>query len=305
MPVSRQRAPHRCRTERELSALARLIDDSSLDLAPPDPPRLVRVTGRRAHPSQAEVALLPLAAGQHPTDLLLGFTAPRGWAAVGVISTAHQHATDRPHASAVPVRLTFLLDRSGCSVTLLTPLEPASAKMGARRELTSHPEGQLADVCHRVLGLATPPPAEHPAEWLTRRWLDRILTEAVARPGRPGTWAEAVALHPLVGPGAPPTPAGLAQLTSGALSNLGWDGLRLLAARGADEQAPLVGPEVAAWMDAGCFARWLLAAELPEHLLLGELGALLPPVVVEAIGSAIRPPPLPSRAPEPPEPPYD
>jgi hypothetical protein len=301
MPVSHRRAPHGCRTERHLRALARLIDDSSLHLVPSDPPRLVRVTGRGPHPSQAEVALLPLAPGQHPTDVLLGFTAPATWAAVGVISSAHQHASDQPHVSAVPVRLTFLLDRSGCSVTLLSPLEPVSAKVGGRRELTSHPEGQLADICHRVLGLATAPPTEHPAEWLTRRWLDRILTEAVAKPGRPGTWAEAVALHPLVGPGAAPTPGGLAQLTSSALSTLGWDGLRLLATRGADAQSPLVGPEVAAWMDAGCFARWLLAAELPEHLVLGELGALLPPAVVQAIGSAIRPPPLPPGPPEPPD----
>lgn len=292
-----------CRRRREpedgLNILAELIDDASIDLGVRERPLLARVTGptRRLH--ESDIALLPLDGVEHPTDVLVGYTAPPEWRAVGIVSSAEQHAAMDVAASAMPVRMTFLVERAGRSIALLTPSGPADDDRRGRRAVAGVAEGELVDVCRRVLGLPTSPPSRQPDAWLTLRWLDRLLVQAVAAPRRVGTWASAAALHPLVGPNATPSPPQVAELTATVSDAFGWEQLRQLAAEGAGGPSPAIEPALAAWMDAGCFARWLLGAELPVELLIEELEALLRPTVLEAVRSA-----LPSSSPSPPrEPP--
>lgn len=277
------------RSTPELSTLAVQIDDAFSDLTADEPAHLLRVVTRTATDEGVELGLLPLEPGQHPADVMAGFTAPPNWHAVGVVTTGRsreiQAGKEPPVANSEPrpIRLTFLLDRLGDAITLVTPLGSAA---DARRELHEPPDGMLADACRRVLRLATAPPSDSPDLWLTMRWLDQLLAAAAAEPGAVTTWSAAVALHPLAPPGSSPSPVALAELVDQAVLTFDWERLRLLAAGGTGP-APALEPAVAAWMDAGSFARHLLGAELPVDLMLTELDALLPAAVMRAVRRAL------------------
>ncbi len=278
-----------------LSRLATQIDDAFHDLSRDEPAQLLRVVANPDQPEAVELGLLPLEPGDHPADIMAGFTAPAGWVAVGVVTTGHSHQLDpadrgerpgrptQPDAASGPIRLTFLLNRTGEAISLLTPI---GSPRSFRRVLDEPPQGVLADACRRVLGLPTAPPAEGPQVWLAARWLDRLLAEAIAEPGAVATWEEAVRLHPLVVAGTTPSPEALVQLIDHAATSFGWEQLRLLATR-SDAADPLVLPAVAAWMDSGCFARHVLSAELPIDLMLVELEGLAPESVVRAVKKAL------------------
>jgi hypothetical protein len=268
-----------------LTSLASGVDDAFCNLTPDEPAHLIRVIAD-PRKEELELGLLPLERGDHPAAVMAGFKAPPTWTAVGVVTGGRSHeliGADASGRRSQRIRLTFLLDRSGAAITLLTPF---GVSPGRRRMLTEPPVGLLADACRRVLGLPTDPPAEGPQTWLTARWLDRVLAAIVDAPGAIAMWESAVALHPLVSAGAAPRPEALVDLVEEAASSFGWEHLRLVAAQqqGPD---PAVEPAVAAWMDAGSFARHVLAAELPLDLLLTVLWALLPQAVFAAVRDAV------------------
>lgn len=272
-----------------LPALAIEIDEAFSDLVADEPAHLLRVVERAGSSGTVELGLLPLEPGQHPIEVMAGFLAPPEWQAVGVVTAGRSHQIEdgKPRLASEgerrPIRLTFLLDRGGHSISLVTPLGVTSE---ARRALHEPPDGALADACRRVLGLPTAPPTDGPEVWLTVRWLDQLLAVAVAEPGAVCTWRAAAKLHPLVGSDDPPTPAALARLVDDAVGAFDWERLRRLAARGTGAE-PGLEPAVAAWMDAGYFARHLLGAELPIELMLGELEALVSPAVHRAVQRAL------------------
>lgn len=285
---------HHARSRRQpvgdLAPLAEMIDDAFDDLTAGAPAHLLRVITDPAAPDEIELGLLALPAGGHPTDALLGFVAPPEWAAVGAVSTGHQRSPDEPEQEPVPVRVTYLLDSAGRAACLLSALAPGGAP-AHRRRVEEPLDGGLPDACRRVLGMATSPPSIGPEVWLATRWLDRLLAEALAEPGRLTTWSQAAATHPLVGRGPTPSPSAVAELVDTTVEAFGWERMRRLAADGRGDSAQGIDPDVAAWMDAGFFSRWLLSAELAPSLLLTELAALLPsPVlgsVVEALPSSL------------------
>ncbi len=270
-------------------SLASSIDDAFSQLTGDDPAHLLRVVAQPGAAEGSEIGLLPLEVGTHPAEAMAGFTAPTTWSAVGVVSAGHSEEMielrhpDRARRSPQPVRLTFLLARSGRSATLLTPI---GAPHTERRLLCEPPGGVVADACRLVLGLPTAAPSEGPEIWLAARWLDRLLATAIEQPGAVRTWNAAVRLHPLVSGGHPPTPEAVAALTQQAASQFDWERLRVLATRG-QGAAPGVTPTVASWMDAGCFARHLLTAELPIDLLVTELEAVVPAAVMTAVRQAL------------------
>ncbi len=287
MPVHHHH-PQRSRTDEPavLNALATGVHDAFSHLTADDPAHLLRVVSSPGT-GDVELGLLALDAGTHPADAMSGFTAPADWSAVGVVTAGSSTEWVEPlrageHSAPRAIRLTFLLGRSGASATLLTPIGAPDTE---RRTLCEPPIGVVADACRRVLGRPTAGPSEGPELWLSTRWLDRMLASAIGQPGAVSTWELAVRLHPLVREGPPPPPSALTALLDRAASEYDWERLRLLATQGGGESA--VTPEVAAWMDAGFFARHLLAAELPIDLLVSELEALVPPVVMSAVRQAL------------------
>lgn len=272
-----------------LTALATGIDGAFAGHTVDHPAQLLRVVSCPDAPQGIELGLLPLEPGEHPADAVAGFTAPLEWQAVGLVTSGLGYELERDARPADRIRLTFLLDRSGTTVTLLTPLDAPTP----RRTLHEPPDGLIADACRRVLGLPTSPPAEGLEPWLAARWLDRLLSVSVAEPGAIATWDDAVAVHPLVSAGSVPSATALVELVDEAASQFDWDRLRLLSVHGRSPH-PTVAPGIAAWMDAGCFARYLLAAELPVGLLMRELEALLPKELARSVRSTL---PAPWRAP--------
>ena len=236
-----------------------------------------------------ELATRPLD-GAHPLDALLGFVAPPRWAALGVATPGTGHALDgdRPPER---VHVTMLLARSGASAGVLRRGDRAT-------RLGDPPEGLVADACRRALGLATAPPPATTAGLWARWWLDRLVQASAERaPGSPVPgWADAVALHPakcVPAPGEPaPEPAAVAAATLGLADAWGWGRLRehpgvadMLPGPG--PSAGALTPEVAAWMDDGMFARWLLSALPPPDDLLDACWGLLPEAVAARVAATV------------------
>jgi hypothetical protein len=290
MPAHRTRPQRPKAPEHKLLiALASNIDDAFSHLAAHDPAHVLRLINRADNAEGFELGLLPLATDVHPAEAMAGFTAPADWSAVGVVITGRSEELvapgrpDRGERAPQPVRLTFLLARSDRSVALLTQIGAMSSE---RRVLCEPPLGVLADACRLVLGLHTAEPTEGPELWLSVRWLDRLLAAALDQPGAVRTWGAAVRLHPLISGGPQPMPQAVAALTEQAAVDFDWERLRLLATRGQGAE-PAITPAVASWMDAGFFARHLLAAELPIDLLVTELDALVPGGVMAAVRRAL------------------
>lgn len=208
---------------------------------------------------------------RHPVSALRGFVAPADWRALGVCVPGRAHGSGWSDDVAV----TLLVDRAGASASLLR-------RAGRVEVLPGRPEGALADTCRRALGLPTaPPPATTLGLW-TLTWLDRVVAAASGRePGQPAlTWAAVSDLHPA---GAGPTdPAGLALAAARVAVAWTWARLRADAAAG-DLPGPAPPVDVAAWMDDGMWARWLLERLPPLDALVDAVHYLLPPAVASAV----------------------
>lgn len=267
---------------------------------------LLRVTG---HPPQ--VATIPLE-GDHPLDMLLGFTAPVHWRAIGIHCRARAYDLPGPDRGeggrAVPdgpdgpepphpVVVTVLVDRSGSGSGLLRR-GPLSTR------LPGAPEGSVGDACRRALGLATPAPPSSTAELWLRVWLDRVVEAAGSGDDRDEltTWDAVAALHP-ASP-ARPTPAAAQPPTLPAGVGLGdpealaetthvlagaWPWSRLRHEPDViDTARPPLPRQVAEWMDDGMFARWVLAELADLGLLCRTVRALLPPGVAAAVDDTVQ-----------------
>jgi len=196
-------------------------------------PSLYLVSGLRT--DEIEAATRPASDDGVVLDLC-GLTAPAHVEAVGVVSGGTAHHLDDPEAAPRRVGVVCFVDRDGATVTAVTP--DGEVRVTGADE--PGPVGHLADVCRRVLGLATPPPEVGVDELAVALWADRVLAAALVddrldrrritamRPGPVRSWAE----------------------------------VRRARAAGAWGELD-VEPEVAGWMDDGAFARWVLAA-LPD-----------------------------------------
>jgi hypothetical protein len=147
----------------------------------------------------------------------------------------------------------------------------------------------VADACRRALGLPTsPPPASTLGLW-TLAWLDRVVEAASQADAgsAPTTWSALAALHAAAGPpgerAAPaPDPASLA--VAGCDLAEAWTWARLRADPAVvDLPGPLPSPRLAAWMDDGMWARWLLSLLPAADDLVSAVHALLPPALAEGV----------------------
>jgi hypothetical protein len=175
-----------------------------------------------ADESSVTFGIKELAAGQHPLDELLGFAAPEEWAALGTVchGWASRDLTGRPSTASdrFRIRSVHVVARDGTELGgFRTAGEPLT--------LQGHVMGMVPDALRRSLGLGTPP-ADIPAAHLTAAdWLDLVVEDP--RAAR-----------------TPPTPYG------------DWEDARWDVVTGQRRVSDLT-PTMAAWMDAGMFARWM------------------------------------------------
>jgi hypothetical protein len=230
--------------------------------------------------------------GTHPLEMLMGFSAPPHWRALGVSCAGFAHRLDaagrpRPGADADAVTVTVLVDRSGAAAGLLRRSDEVTP-------LPGQPEGVVADACRRALELPTAPPPRSTLELWTLSWLDRLVDVAsrADAASRLQSWRAVAALHAAVGPpvGRPTMPVDpVALATSATALAEAWTWARLRDEPGVlDLPGPPPSPPLARWMDDGMWARWLLSRLPSGDDLMAAVRALLPPALADGVAVVVQ-----------------
>ena len=219
--------------------------------------------------------------GDHPFEVLAGFTAPPEWSAIGVLVTGRAHHLDRPGQPPTAVTSTYVVDRAGNVAGVL--------RQGAKVEaIPGEAEGTVPDALRRALALPTTPPGAGTSLLFTIAWLDRILDTSTSDEGRAAlsSWPAVAALHPAVDGTAPGTPELLAEAALRYAEVWPWHRLRTedggLVLPGDD-----VGRFVTSWMDDGMYARWALGAYPDARTLAHGMVANLPERVAKQVLSTL------------------
>ncbi len=229
------------------------------------------------------------------------------WVAVGVVVegwTVPPSATDdvdwrtlhrdgpslRRHPQRQRVRTLHLAGRGGpVALALLSDgaVEPqvhASPDGGAE----GGPTGPLPDGLRRLLGLATPPCPVTALELWASLWLAAVAAHSSRTPL---DWASVAALHPgsrLLQRAGPPDLAPDLVVVGRALARArGWDALQRTAASGAEKASFLPPPDVAAFADAGMFARLVLRQVEPLWAVRRELDGRLDQSVLAEVDATL------------------
>ena len=135
----------------------------------------------------------------------------------------------------------------------------------------------MADCLRRAIGLPTPPPPCGPVAWWAVDWLDATL-EAVCRdPARPWTWARVSGCTRARVRSRPTARGPRSSSWPGQGAGLDWSSIRRHVGAEGGARCP-IGPELAAWMDDGMFARWLLGSRPDPVDVVVDLVDLLPAV---------------------------
>ncbi len=278
-----------------LDRLVTILDTTAAEEGWHQPHSLVSVTG--ADESAFELGLKRLADDEHPLDHLLGFVAPAEWRAVGLVSYGWAAPLDGEPAATLPpsehpervrVRSVHLVGRDGA--------EAATTAFEDGRAIDQPSGGVVADSLRRAMGTPTPPPAEPVLELIAAIWLEHAIAKVCddvligVVPGATGsrgrrrgrlTWAALAAQNPLLARAR----AGGLRLGARRLPDIGltfasfvtWSDLRWESMTGARPWGIAVDPDLAAWMDDGMYARWLLDGRLPSEMLAAELAPFCSP----------------------------
>jgi hypothetical protein len=222
----------------------------------------------------------------------LGWEAPPECIAVGVVATGKAHVDDTPLEAALPfspgvipgIRMCCLVTRRGEVAWRMTLPD-------GRSFCDAPQEGRLLDCLRRCFALPTPPPPAGPGHLLSVFWLGAIIDED-RRAGRRLTWREISRLHPIAkimsrGAAMCDDPQDVSDLIRAASSTWSWETLRKRAVT--DSWAgELVSPELAAWMDDGMFARWVLGGLPAPDELVARLRPRLAPSTARRLAHAVR-----------------
>jgi hypothetical protein len=222
----------------------------------------------------------------------LGWEAPPDCLAVGVVAAGKAHVADSPVEGPAPfspgvipgIRMCCLVTRRG-EVTWRMALPDGRSFDDAPQE------GRLLDCLKRCFALPTPPPPAGPGHLLSVIWLGAILDED-RRVDRRLSWREISRLHPaatMTGRRAagPDDRQDFSALIRAATSAWSWETLRNRAVT-ESWAGELVSPELAAWMDDGMFARWILGALPAPDELVARLRPRLAPSTARRLAHAIR-----------------
>ena len=226
-----------------------------------------------------ELGVKPLD-GLHPTDALLGTTAPADWHAVGIATHGWAyHVAERgdPARRRHRVHVVTLLSRSGEHAhRTRADAEDLEEALGAEA-----PSGEQVDLLRRVLGLPTDPPPCDPSTYWSIEWLSAL----VGAEQQIDTLSDAIVLHPvteLLRRGTSIGGADLVDVLTAFHRVLTWGRMRELAALDRFT-VPELGPEDAAWLDDGAFARFVLNRCPPLHLLKRRLDEHLSPEAADDV----------------------
>jgi hypothetical protein len=276
----------------QLESLATVLL-ASIPLHPGDPPRLVRLSGvdDGGH-HDAELGILTLDDGAHPLEGLVGLVAPDEWCMLGTVCTGTATSLDDGRRFATVSA--HLVDREGHWAAAYEPIDPGEHEGGAcsgPAASAGEPMGRIDDALRRALGLPTaPPPGTTHLLWSTQ-WLDAIVEQvatavATLPRGRTRRSAHAVSMPALVGlhPAVTAYDLDPSTLDLRALVDQGhrlaadrdWSQLRRACTTGLWTH-PSVDADVAAWLDDGSFARWVLGDWPDLEDLLDAVDVLLEP----------------------------
>ena len=227
-----------------LERIVTLVDAAVADRGWHRPHLVLAVEGHDEH-GAIDLRVRELRDGTHPVDELFGFRAPASWTAMGAVTYGWAAPLDGPatrpsaHPERCRARVTSIVDRRG--------REAVTTALDDGRVIDDPGVSVLGDVLRRCLGAPTAPPPPL-RDLLDVLWVEALLADVdeVRR------WDDALALRP--------------PLTT-------WTHLRHVA-----RDAPGFG-EVAAWMDDGMFARWLLGGHPTLTLLLEEADRRLPKTI--------------------------
>ena len=190
-------------------------------------------------------------------DGLLGRVVPSRWTGVAVVATGRFRLLDEAHEPPAAMIPGF-----AGGLALACVLSRRSV-IGWRMRLPDGSfhdpvpeEGFMMDVLRRSLALDTPPPPESTVGLQLTAWLCAISGVAAEESRRLG-WDEALWLHPALADEPPVDRMEAETLLNTGARQADWDIMRRLAAAGLEAEI-MPPPDLAAWMDSGMFARWVL-----------------------------------------------
>jgi hypothetical protein len=241
-----------------------------------------------------DLGMLPLD-GRHPSELLVGLTAPDEWHAIGVATAGWAYRSSergRADRTRTRVHVVTVLSRTG-EHAHRTRVEDAGA-MGMSADdlsaLDQPAEGEQVDLLRLALGLTTdPPPCGAEVYWAIV-WLSEIL----ARPDELTEWRAVRDLHPgmetlrraRVTDVPTASDADVVALLRLFARAFDWSELRRRSGEGGFEVDELRAAD-AWWFDDGAFARFVLNRCPPLAMLRTELEARLSPPLVERVHSTL------------------
>lgn len=323
--MSRSPSPPGCGLGPDTLVTLADVVDRGLALGPGDPARLVRVRAAPApglDDDELELGFRTLEGDDHPLDVLLGFRAPDDWAAIGVAAVGRARPVDDDTTvvgtdgvvrrrvgrgpGSMAVRTVHLVGRSGAWTSRWQPIDRAAAGGGepaahggsaSSADTDELPNGRLDDALRRAVGLPTaPPPGDTGLLWAVQ-WLDALLVAAAGSSSgrrRLRPLAALVAAHPAVRAFTlDPATVDVERLVAEGrrLASLrGWTQLRRTCAQGTPDGAAGLHPlpaDLAAWLDDGAFARWVLGGWPDLADLRTALSELLAPAAVSVIDDAL------------------
>ena len=245
-------------------------------------PALLRVEEPAGDPDGFLLGWLDLEGGS-VSDALLGLVAPESWTAIGTVTggwVGPAETFDEPdalrgrfavrpssHPDSVRARCFQLMGRDGTSAGRIT--------IADGRTIDDVPElGLAVDAMRRAFALPTPPAAFAPAELMTSIWLGHVADAAAS------SLRQIVRLHPgsimLEALGERLAVGDFVEAASALGRVLTWTDVRRHARQGCYQG---VDRELAAWMDEGMLARWLMSAYPPMDVLVRSACQGLRPAV--------------------------
>lgn len=228
-----------------------------------------------------------------PVTALLGRSSPEAFWAVGLVTSALTRPLDAAD-TADGATFVHLVDRRGVSVSVLGTPDGRTGTDGPTAEPV---QGRAADACRRMLDLPTAPPPPDMTAHVVDLWLARTTRAALEQPCL--DWPSVVRHNPAhdLAPGtAVPTPAAIARHTVAFGEQLDWERYRQRCVEAGTTPFGELDGAVAAWMDAGMFARWLLGESMPWAGHLDLLEGLLSSGAADRLRAAVAlcpPPPWP------------
>jgi hypothetical protein len=207
--------------------------------------------------------------GRRPLALLLGYTAPADWRAIGVTAPGRAIRT----GGTDDVVVTSFIGRGGEGATLLRRGDEVT-------RLPGRPDGPLADACRRAIGVPTPSPPRSTVGLWTMTWLDRVVEAAASGEDEDLTWHGVALRHPACSE--PLSPAALAAAAHALADAWPWPQLRA-APEVLDVPGPVPAGRVADWMDDGMWARWVLGGFPALDDLVSACRSLLAPTVADGV----------------------